>query len=321
MTKKIMLFALCSLLFALSFSADAQQPKKIPLIGIIASGSAAESRSVEAFRNGLRELGYIEGQNIVIEYRQAEGQAERLPELAAELVQLKVDVIVGNLAAIRGARQASSTIPMVMVATPDPVAAGLIASLARPGGNITGLSGLGSELHGKRLELLKEAVPRIARVGVLWSPGQQEQQMKKIEAVAKALGIRIQSLTVERADDLKKVFSLISRERPDGLVVTATPVTGPHRSRIIEFAAKGRLPAIYDGSVEDGGLMSYGASLPDMYRRAATYVDKILKGANPADLPVEQPTKFELVINLKTAKKIGVTIPQTVLYRADRVIK
>jgi putative ABC transport system substrate-binding protein len=292
-------------------------------VGFIRSGTPnTESLGFEAFRNGLRELGYIEGRNIIIEYRSAAGNVDRLAELAAELVQLRCDVIVGNVPVIRAARKASNSVALVLVSVPDPVALGLVNSLARPGGNITGLSTLGADLQAKRLELLKEAVPRLSRVAILWSLGQAKQQLPVINLAAKNLGVRIQSLTVDSASDLESAFSVLRRERPDGLVVASSPVISTNRARIIEFTANGRLPAIYDGRGPDqGGLMSYGASGPDMYRRAATFVDKILKGAKPGDLPIEQATKFELVINIKAAKQIGITIPQNVMVRADQVIK
>jgi putative ABC transport system substrate-binding protein len=319
---KTVLLLIVSICASIQF-VEAQQRIKIPRVGFIRSGTPnTESLGFEAFRNGLRELGYIEGRNIIIEYRSAAGNVDRLAELAAELVQLRCDVIVGNVPVIRAARQASNSVALVLVSVPDPVALGLVNSLARPGGNITGLSTLGADLQAKRLELLKEAVPRLSRVAILWSLGQAKQQLPVINLAAKNLGVRIQSLTVDSASDLESAFSVLRRERPDGLVVASSPVISTNRARIIEFTANGRLPAIYDGRGPDqGGLMSYGASGPDMYRRAATFVDKILKGAKPGDLPIEQATKFELVINIKAAKQIGITIPQNVMVRADQVIK
>ncbi len=319
---KTVLLLIVSICASIQF-VEAQQRIKIPRVGFIRSGTPnTESLGFEAFRNGLRELGYIEGRNIIIEYRSAAGNVDRLAELAAELVQLRCDVIVGNVPVIRAARQASNSVALVLVSVPDPVALGLVNSLARPGGNITGLSTLGADLQAKRLELLKEAVPRLSRAAILWSLAQAKQQLPVINLAAKNLGVRIQSLTVDSASDLESAFSVLRRERPDGLVVASSPVISTNRARIIEFTANGRLPAIYDGRGPDqGGLMSYGASGPDMYRRAATFVDKILKGAKPGDLPIEQATKFELVINIKAAKQIGITIPQNVMVRADQVIK
>jgi putative ABC transport system substrate-binding protein len=280
----------------------------------------------------MRELGYVKGQNLVIEYRSAKGKPERRAEIAAELVRLKVDVIVTAPfpALIRAAQRATRTIPIVISgATVDPVEAGFVVSLARPGGNITGLTNLNAQLHAKRLELLKEAFPRISRVAIIWSPDQQKRGMTKVKAAAQALGIEIQSLVVETRTalaGLESAFSTISQERPDALLVATTGgflLTPGHRAWISEFTAKRQLPTIYSRSrfVKEGGLMSYGANLTDIFRRTATYVDKILKGAKPADLPVERATKFELVINLKTAKKLGLTIPPEVLFRADKVIK
>jgi ABC-type uncharacterized transport system substrate-binding protein len=277
----------------------------------------------------LRELGYIDGKNIAIEYRHAEGKLDRLPELAAELVRLKVDIIVaaGGPNIVRPAKNATKTIPIVMVdAGRDPVDAGLIESLARPGGNVTGITLLVGELAGKRLELFKEAVPKVARVAVLYNPATplNVHEVKEVLPVAAgAIGLTIQPWEVRSADDLDKVFAAISRWRPDGLFVPGSPLLGVNRPRIVGFALKSRLPSMYQSRnfVDAGGLMSYGADLADSYRRVATYVDRILKGAKPADLPVEQPTKFELVINLKTAKQIRITIPQKVLARADKVIR
>jgi ABC-type uncharacterized transport system substrate-binding protein len=304
--------------------AQAQQPKKAHRIGFL---SPLESpQYFTAFRQGMRELGYVEGQNVLIEYRSAKGMPERFPDLAAELVRLNVDVIVaasgGGALAVKNA---TSTIPIVFGTTGDPVASGLVASLARPGGNITGLTALGIELTGKRLELLKEAVPKASRIVVLSTPGSTEggTSLKAMEVAAQPLGIELRVQEVRDPGEFEKTFAAITKERAGAIMVLTGPLLTTHRKRIVEFAAKSRLPAMYGISefVDAGGLMFYGASLPKMYRRAATYVDKILKGAKPADLPVEQPTKFELVINLKTAKQIGLTIPPNVLARADRVIK
>ncbi|MGH7834260.1 MAG: ABC transporter substrate-binding protein [Candidatus Binatia bacterium] len=327
--KKILGFALSVMLFALCSSAEAQQPKKIPRIGYLSVlDPALDSTRWEGIRLSLRELGYIEGQNIAIEYRSAEGKLDRQAELAAELVRLKVDIIVvaGGYTLIRAAKNATKTIPIVMAgAAPDPVEAGFVESLARPGGNVTGLALLISELAGKRLELLKEAVPKLARVAFLYDPALPSSvaQLKDGQAAARALGLTIQPWEVRGTEDFDRVFAALNKQRPDGLYVIGSRQLNTNRKRVVSFALKSRLPSVYARreAVDAGGLMSYGADLADSYRRAATYVDKILKGAKPADLPVERPTKFELVINLKTAKQIGLTIPQSMLYRADRVIK
>lgn len=336
--RRLLISGLCAMLFALSLPAQAQQPGKVYRIGYLSSGtpSPATDPGLGVFRQRLRELGYSEGQNIEIEYRYGELNASRLAELATELVGLKVDVLVTSPdpPSIRAAQRATRTIPIVMPGTVvDPLAsefwdkqrrAPLVQSLARPGGNITGLTNLASELHGKRLELLKEGFPRISRVALLWPRAQQQKQtLRDIEAVRKALGIEIQSLATGTSDDLERAFSEISRESPEALLVARSQVVLNHRDRIIGFAIKRRLPTIFAESefVDAGGLMSYGADTRDLYRRAAAYVDRILKGAAPAELPIERPAKFEFVINLKTAKQIGLTIPQSVLYRADRVIR
>jgi putative tryptophan/tyrosine transport system substrate-binding protein len=329
MRKTVIGFTLSTLLFALSYSASAQQPKKVPRIGYLTpSNPATESTRAEAIRLALRELGHIEGQNIAIEYRYTEGMQDRLPELAAELVRLKVDIIVvaGGSGPIRAAKNATKTIPIVMVGVGlDPVAAGLVESLARPGGNVTGITLLITELGGKRLELLKEAVPKLARVAVLYSlaaPASVLEVKEVLPVAARALGLTVQPWEVRAADDLEKVFAALSKQRPDGLYVPASPRMYANQKRIVGFALKSRLPSMgYREYVDAGGLMSYGADLVDSYRRVAYYVDRILKGAKPADLPVEQPTKFELVINLKTAKQIGVTISPEVLARATKIIK
>jgi putative ABC transport system substrate-binding protein len=310
---------------------EAQQPKNVPRIGYLAAGdSATESTRAEAIRLALRERGYIEGQSIAIESRYAEGKRDRLPELAAELVRLKVDLIVvaGGDGPIRAAKNATKTIPIVMGGTgPDPVKAGFIESLARPGGNVTGLTNLNRELGGKRLELFKEAVPTIARVAVLYDPTNPASvlDVKEILPVtARALRLTIQPWEVRGTNDFDRVFAAMGKQRPDGLyVLGGASLMRANRKRIAGFALKSRLPSVYNGGeyVDAGGLMYYGADQVESYRRVAYYVDRILKGAKPADLPVEQPTKFELVINLKTAKQIGLTIPPNVLARADRVIK
>jgi putative tryptophan/tyrosine transport system substrate-binding protein len=335
---KIFVLALSAMLFAVHVSAEAQQPKKILRIGYVSGSDDANNPGpfVEAFRQGLRDLGYVEGKNILVEFRFAEGQLERLPSLVAELVQLKVDVVVAAaLPAIRAAKQATKTIPIVMVTTQDPVATGLVDSLARPGGNVTGLTRLTRELRGKRLELLKEVAPRISRVGVLVEKGMIAEAerigaqartlvFKDYETAASALKIQLQSLEVRGPNpDFEGAFQGAAKARVGALITVNTSLLNRYPKRIADLAIKNRLPSMYEGSdfVEAGGLMSYASNDTENYKRAATYVDKILKGSKPADLPVEQPTKFELVINLKTAKQIGLTIPQSVLYRADKVIR
>ena len=327
MRKKLFALTLSVMLFAVSFSAGAQQPKKVPRIGILVSTSlSVTNEAVEAFRQRLRELGYVEGKNIAFEFRVAENKLDRLPDLAAELVRLKVDAIItASTPAVQAAKRATTTIPIVMANVSDPVAMGLVASLARPGGNVTGLSNLAPDLAGKRLELLKETLPKLIRVAYIWDPRSPALTLihKEMQAAAQALGLKLQSLEVRNHDELAKAFESAVSERAGALIVPA-PMFGPYRKELAELAEKKKLPLIFDTrtSVEEaGGLMSYGPDFHDMWRRAATYVDKILKGTKPADLPVEQPTKFELVINLKTANQIGLTIPQSVLFRADRVIK
>jgi len=318
---------LCAMLFALCSSTQAQQPMKIPRIGFLnaASPSAILAR-YEAFRLGLRELGYVEGKNIVIEYRYAEGKLDRLQELAAELVRLKVDVIVtAGPSATRSVKKATVTIPVVMAFDYDPVGSGAIANLARPGGNITGLSALYPEMSGKRLELLKEIVPKLLRVAVLGSSTQpgNAQAVKEMELAAGALGTQLQYLEVGAPKDIESAFRAAIQGRADAVLVLTSPVFVSQRNQLADLAIKSRVPATYQASeyVEAGGLMSYGVNIADLHRQAARYVDKILKGAKPADLPVEQPTKFELIINLKAAKQLGLTIPPNVLARADKVIK
>jgi putative ABC transport system substrate-binding protein len=318
------------LLFALCVSAEAQQPKKVPRIGYLSSfDPASESPRSEAIRLALRERGHIEGQNIAIEYRYAEGKVDRYPEIAAELVRLNVDIIVvaGGAGHVRAAMNATKTIPIVMTgAGLDPVEAGLVESLARPGGNVTGITTLTIELGAKRLELFKEAVPKVARVAVLYEPAipaSVAEAKEVLPVAARGLGLTVRSWEVRAADGFEQVFAALSKERPDGLYLAGGPLMLANGKQIVGFALKSRLPSMYANreAVDAGGLMSYGADLVDSYRRVAYYVDRILKGAKPADLPVEQPTKFELVINLKTAKQIGLTIPQNVLARADKVIK
>jgi len=316
-----------AVLLAVGVIADAQQPKKLPRIGFLsAASSSAISARVEAFRQGLRELGYVEGKNIFIEWRFAEGKSDRLPSLAAELVRLKVDVIVAEApTSTRSAKQATVTIPIVMMFDDDPVGSGFVASLARPGGNITGLSTLSPEISGKQLEILKEIVPKLSRVGVLGDvtrPG-IPQELREINVAADAFRVQVQYLEVRGSKDIKIAFRAAIKERVDAVLVLGSPVLTSERKQVVELAVKSRLPAIYarEEPVEDGGLMSYGVSIADLSRRTATYVDEILKGAKPADLAVEQPKNFELIINLKAAKQIGLTIPPNVLARADRVIR
>jgi putative ABC transport system substrate-binding protein len=318
---------LITVLLTTAPAAEAQQPAKIPRIGYlqVTPSSSVEART-DAFRQGLRELGYVEGRNIVIEWRFAEGKADRLPSLAAELVRLKVEVIVTSGPTVtRSAKETTVTVPIVMTFDSDPVGNGFVGSLARPGGNITGLSTLAPEISGKQVELLKEIVPKLSHVAVLGTstnPG-NAQALKEIELAVGAFGVKLQYLDVPGPKDFETAFRAASKGRADALLVLAGPVIVTYRKQVIDLAAKKRLPATYYRRefVEDGGLMSYGVSFADLDRRAATYVDKILKGAKPGDLPVEQPKKFEFIINLKAAKQIGLTIPPNVLVRADRVIK
>src|SRR5262245_4186639 len=328
--RKLGSFALCAMLLALCASAEAQQPKKVPRIGYLSSTDAAtEATRFEATRLALRELGYIEGQNIAIEYRYSEGKRDRASELAAELVRLKVDIIVvtAGISWVRAAMNATKTIPIVMTgAGIDPVEAGVVESLARPGGNVTGVTNLIGELGGKRLELLKEAVPKLARVAVLYEPSNANNVLAVKEVLppaARALRLTMQPWEIRSADGLARVFTALNEQRPSGLYMPGGIVINANRKRIADFALKSRLPSMYQSRefVDAGGLMSYGADEAASYRRVAYYVDRILKGAKPADLPVEQPTKFEFIINLKAAKQIGLTIPPNVLARADKVIK
>jgi putative ABC transport system substrate-binding protein len=315
----------CILLFALSVCAEAQQTTGVPRIGFLgASSRSFNSARIETFRQGLRDLGYLEGKNIAVEYRFADGKSDRLPELAAELVSLKVDVIVTTPNA-SAAKNATKTIPIVFVAAGDPVAQGIVSSLARPGGNLTGLTVLAPELTGKRLELLKEASPRITRVAFLLNPSRDGSPilLKETETAAQGLGLQIQPIEVRSLNDFDSAFAAAIRESAHGLITAPQPVINTNRARVLEFVLKNRLPAVFTNpeTVEAGGLMSYSPNISEQFRRAAIYVDKILKGAKPGDLPVEQPTKFELWINLKTAKQIDLTIPPNVLARADRVIR
>jgi putative tryptophan/tyrosine transport system substrate-binding protein len=328
MRRTVISFALTALFSALCLPVWAQQPKKVPRIGFLLQRASPTPTTpdpyVDAFRQGLRDLGYIEGKNILVEYRYAEGKRDRIPSQVAELVQLKVDVLVlRSLSAIRVAKQATKTIPIVMVTTQDPVATGLIDSLARPGGNITGLTGLTRELSGKRLELLKEAVPGISRVGVLRDAASAVNS-KEYEAAARALKIQLQSLDVRAPNpDYEGAFQAAAKGRASAIITVTGPMTTSYQKRIADLAIKYRLPSMHEGRqlVEAGGLMYYSSSDTESFRRAAYYVDKILKGAKPADLPVEQPTKFEFVINLKTAKQIVLTIPPDVLARATKIIR
>jgi len=323
MKKKIAVLTLCVMLLAPCFSAGAQQPNKIPRIGYLSVGSSSsEVPRVKAFREGLRGLGYIEGQNIVIEYRYGESRPDRLHSLAADLVRLKVDVIVAGGTPVRAAKNATNTIPIVMAVSTDPVESGYVESLAKPGGNVTGLSSMALELNGKRLELFKETFPKLRRLGVLWS-ATSVSAFKETQTAAPTLGFKVQSLELQGPEDFDSAFSLITKDGLDGLFTIANVLLTANRKRIVDFAAKNKLPAIYHNEdfIEVGGLMSYAPSLLDLYRRAALFVDKILKGSKPADLPVERPTKFEFIINLKAAKQIGLTIPPNVLARADKVIR
>jgi putative ABC transport system substrate-binding protein len=327
MIKKTFAFVLATLILASLHPAEAQQAKKVPTIGIPSTGSTAAV--YEPFIQGLRELGYVQGKNIFVEYRYAEGKPDRLAELAAELVQLEVDVIfAGSTPPALAAKKATQTIPIVFAGASDPLGSGLVASLARPGGNITGLSLVpGLEIIGKQLELLKESLPKLRSVAALADTANIPTSgfLTEAKLAARSLGVQLQPQNVRDPNEFDGAFSAIKKGRTDALLVIASPMFNniANRSRIISFATSNRLPAMYPYSdfVNAGGLVSYGPNLPDLFRRAATYVDKILKGAKPADLPVEQPTKFELVINLKTAKQIGVTIPPSMLYRADKVIR
>jgi putative ABC transport system substrate-binding protein len=329
MSKKVMgLVALGAVIFALCLPAEAQQRTKIPRIGYLAGANlSASANRIEPFRQGLRELGYIEGKNIIIEYRSADGKLARLPALAAELVRLKVDIIVpAGAGSTRAAKEATTTIPIVMTNEGDPVGTGIVASLARPGGNITGLSTLAPELSGKRLELLREIVPKLSRVAVFGTstqPGNAE-NLTDVELAAKSFGMQLQHLDVLDPKDIATAFRAASKERAGaGLWMVSAAVANAQRKEIMDLAVKGRLPVMYQrqASVEAGGLMTYGVNQRDLDRRAAMYVDKILKGAKSADLPLEQPKKFEFIVNLKAAKQIGLTIPPNVLVRADRVIR
>ena len=327
MTNKLLIWLLVSFFAANVSVAQAQQPVKIPRIGwLTASSLTAQATRIEAFRQGLRELGYIEGKNIAIELRAADGKLDHVPALVAEILGLKVDIIVSAGPAVtRAAKQASATIPIVITNDNDPVASGFVASLARPGGNITGLSTLAPELSGKQLEILKETIPRLSRVAILGTstdPG-NAQAIKELELAAGALKLKLQYLDLLEPKDVEPAFRGAMKGRAEAVLVLLNPITGAQRAQLLDLAVKNRLPAIYPNSpyVDSGGLMTYSTSITDLDRRSATYVDKILKGRTPADLPVEQPVKFEFIVNLKAAKQIGLTIPPNVLARADRVIK
>ena len=314
---------LASGLLAAPLGTFAQQPAKVPRIGVLGN---IESPPWDGFRRGLRELGYVDGRDVTIEWRWSEGMTDRIPGLALELVQLKVDIIVvSSHEAVLAFKQAKSTMPIVMAASSNPDKVGLVESLAHPGGNVTGLSNVAPDLGGKRFQLLKEIAPKVSRVAVLWNPANQIEPLgfRETLRVGAAAGVEIQSIEVRTPDDYPTAFASVVASRADALHVFGSPINFKHRQLIADFALKSRLPGSFEERlfVEAGGLFSYAASLIELYRRAATYVDKILKGAKPADLPVQQPTKFELVINLRTAKTLGLTIPQSVLLRADEVIR
>ena len=327
MHKKITRRAFCSMLLALGVPVKAQQPGKIPRIGFLGNSTPAlEENLVEPFREGLRALSYVEGKTIPIEYRWAEGKYERFPTLIAELIAQKVDIIVtAGTPASLAVKKAAPSIPLVMIAVGDPIGTGLIKSLAEPGGNITGLTSIAPDLEGKRLELLREVIPKLSYFAVLWNPASPLQVIleKEVQAAARAFKMKVLSLGVQAEEQLDNAFATIRRQRPGALLVLADRLFLHNRARIMDFVVKNRLPGVYAyvELVEAGGLMSYGPSYADMHRRAATFVDKILKGRKPSDLPVEQPMKFEFVINLNAAKKIGITIPQWTLMKADRVIR
>jgi putative ABC transport system substrate-binding protein len=328
MNRRTFLAGTGAVLLAAPLAAEAQPVRKLPRVGLLSPGSSSDplvQPYLDVFRRGLRDLGYVEGQSIIIEYRWAEGQYERLPDLATELIRLKVDVIVAVAVAVRAAKQATQTIPIVMASADDPVATGLVASLARPGGNITGLSIIAHDLVGKQLQLLRDVVPNVSPVAVLWNPANRSHgpQLREAETAAQALGVQLYPLEAQGPGEIDRAFATMTRERVGALLVLLDSMRLFQRERIADLAAKNRLPALYGlrWHVEAGGLMSYGANQLVQTRRVASYVDKILKGAKPGDLPIEQPTKFELVINLKTAKALGLTILPALLGRADEVIQ
>jgi putative tryptophan/tyrosine transport system substrate-binding protein len=328
MGKRILLSVAAVIVMVFACEADAQQRGTVPHVGILLPSSPTSSpdANLEAFRQGLRDLGYVDGRNITLEYRWAENREDQYPALVAELIRLKVDIIfTSSTPAVLVAKQATNTIPIVFPVSSDPVSVGIVDSFARPGGNATGLSSMASELWPKRMELLKEAFPKVSRLAMIWNSSNPGMKLRAKETVATAgpLGVTVQDRGVPNLDGLEIVFTTLSKDRPDALLTMVDPFTRFYLKKILEFAAKNRLPAMYEerSFVEAGGLISYGPSIAELYRRSATYVDKILKGAKPADLPIEQPTRFELFINLKTARELGVTIPQSVLYQADKVIK
>src|SRR5262245_35631181 len=328
MKSKIIVFTLCAMLFAVCASAQAQQPKKVPRIGYLTTAARlADAPRVEALRQGLRDLGYLEGKNINIEYRYAEGKLERVPELAEELVRLKVDIlVVSGIATAEPARRVTTTIPIVVAGAGNPIGSGLVASLARPGGNVTGLYQFSPELLGKRLELLNEVTPKVSRFAFLNATDAPaaKSMFKEAQVVAKALGVQFQLIEVKAQNpDLEAAFRIMASDRSGGLVTESSGIVSFHREKILHLVEQNRIPAMHSDQewANAGGLMSYGSNRVHLYRRVGLYVDKILKGANPAELPMEQPMKFEFVINLRAAKQIGLTIPQSVLYRADKVIK
>jgi putative ABC transport system substrate-binding protein len=328
MRKKIFLSVAAAIITAFAYQADAQQGGKIPHIGILmpSAPSNAPAANLEAFRQGLYDLGYVEGRNIILDYRWAENREDQYPALVAELIRLKVDIIyTSSTPAVLVAKQATKTIPIVFPVSSDPVSVGIVDSFARPGGNATGLSSMASELWPKRMELLREAFPKVSRLAMIWNSSNPGMKLRAKETVASAgpLGVTVQDSGVRDLDGLEELFATLSKHRPDALLIMVDPFTRFHLKRILEFATKNRLPAMYEDRsfVEAGGLISYGPSNAELYRRSATYIDKILKGAKPADLPVEQPTRFELFINLNTAKALGFAIPPNVLARADKVIK
>ena len=323
---RFLISGLCALLSTFCLSVKAEVPRAVPQIGFLSGGFPSGRANVDAFLQGLKDLGYVEGKNIGIVYRYAEGNVDRVPQLANELVRLNMNVILaGGTVPALAAKQATKTIPIVFVNVADPLSTGLVTSLARPGGNITGTSTINSELSSKRLELLKESVATVSRVGFLHNPSDPSNVvfLKQLQSSATALRLTLRLIEVRDPTDFDRAFSAMTREGINGLIVAAGTLTSTYRKRIVQLVSKSRIPAMYGerSFVEIGGLMSYAANFTEQYRRAAVYVDKILKGAKPANIPVEQPTKFELVINLKAAKQIGVTIPQSVLYQADKVIK
>jgi putative ABC transport system substrate-binding protein len=326
MKASILVYVLPVVILATILLADAQQPKKIPRIGLLTAGSLSpQAGRLKALREALRELGYVEGQNIAIEYRAAEGKSDRLADLAAELVQLEVLMIVTtSTSALMAAKQATDKIPIVAATSGDLVGTGLVASLARPGGNVTGLTAISPDLSGKRLELLKETVPNASRIAVLWHPSPwDEEEVRQTKIAAQGLRVKVQSLQVQHSNEFKSAYAAMKREGDRAIIIIQGPFMVLHRKEIMELATKNRLPSMCDDPTwtDYGCVISYGPNRSDLYRRAATYVDKILKGAKPADLPVEQPKKFEFIVNLKAAKQIGLTIPPNVLARADKVIR